>query len=131
MRVKPVDIREVWDSIEPKIKSIKNRYKHDWRTEDVYAACLTGKSFIYVHDDNFIIVHDRINEYTLKTELFVWLVWSNGQDSLDEYFDDVCAIAKSVKAEKIKFSTQRKGYEKHAKSKGWKLESIIYEIEVP
>ena len=120
MRFKLVDIRLAWDEIKPHVEALKGRYSFDWRPEDVYAQCLTGRAFCYVCDDGFMIVKPQENQFTLEKELFMWIGigWS-GEDLINEYYEDTCAIAKEIYATKIVFDSSREGFRKVAKNNHW------------
>ena len=115
-----MDIRLVWDRIKPHIESIRTDLHMDWRCEDVYAQCMMGRAFCYTCEDGFVIVQPRENGYNLSKELFVWLCYSTAHDGLTEYYDDICAMAKSVHAKSIIFNSPRDGFRKVAKQKQWR-----------
>ena len=114
-----VDIRLVWEKIEPHIVQIKTDLSMDWRPHDIYAQCLMGKAFCYTCEDGFVIVKPQENNFTLARELFVWICFSTAQDGLSEYNEDIRAIAKNIHATAIIFSSPREGFRKLAKQNGW------------
>lgn len=130
MRLEQQDIRLQWDTIKPAIQALKDRYNLNWRPEDVYGACIAKRAFLYMDGSNFVILHDRINEFTAKVELFVWIAHSEDMNSLNDYFGDICEIAKGIGADMITFSSQRPGFLKVADKKGWRIRETIYELRV-
>lgn len=129
-RFKLTDIRLAWDRVGQPIADLQSRYKFDWRSEDVYARCLTGQSFCWLCEDGFVIVTPQENPFTLRKELFVWICigWS-GEDLINEYYDDICTIAKDIAASAIVFESPREGFLRMAKTNHWGVMSR-YELKV-
>lgn len=119
-RLKMTDIRLAWDIIKPDIDALRVDLNMEWRSEDVYSQCLTGKSFLWGCSDGFVIVHPRENPFTLEKELFVWICVSHIGDGLTEYYPDICAIAKDVHCTSIVFESPRDGFRKLAKANNWR-----------
>lgn len=128
-RLKLRDVRLVWDDIRPYVIEIRDQHNLGCKQEDVYAQCLYGNAFCYTCDDGFVIVKPQEDHHTLKKELFVWLCYSHGKDALIEYHDDICAIAKDIHAESIKFVSSRPGFQRLAKQNGW-LAMTTYKMPV-
>ncbi|WP_031431833.1 hypothetical protein [Methylomicrobium agile] len=118
-RFELVDIRLVWDRIKADVDALKAEYNLDWRSEDVYAQCLMGRAFCYVCPDGFVIVKPQENPFTLAKELFVWICVGRGGDDLNEYYPDICAIAKDIYATAIIFESPRPGFRRLAERNHW------------
>jgi hypothetical protein len=98
---------------------LREKHSFDWKCEDVYAQCLMGRAFCYTCSDGFVIVKPQENQFTLESELFVWVCISSAIDGLTEYNEDIRAIAKDINATSIIFSSPREGFRKIAKQNGW------------
>lgn len=113
------DIRVAWDHIKDDVSALKTQYNLDWRPEDVYAECLMGRAFCWMCADGFVIVRPQENRYTLAKELFVWICVSRAEDGLNDYYPDICEIAKDIGAETIIFESPREGFRRLAARNGW------------
>lgn len=129
MRLELTDIRQCWDSIAIDVEALRFTYGLDWRPEDIYAECRMGLAFCWLCGDGFVIVKPHENRFNNDKELFVWICVSRRGDGMVEYYDDLCEIAKDIGATKIKFESQRQGFHRVAKEKGW-TEMTEYTIKL-
>jgi hypothetical protein len=124
------DIRRVWHLIKADIEFLITRYRLDFRPEDVYAQCLIGRAFCYLCDNGFLIVKPQENQFTLEPELFVWICCGEGDNLIDDYYEDLLLIAQDIHAVRIVFETPRYGWKKYAKAKGWEPAMVTYRFPV-
>lgn len=121
-RLKLADVRTVWERMKPGVDKICGRLNLDWKPEDLYAFCLFREAFVHICDDGFAVVRIRQNQFNLKNELFVWLIigWS-GEDLVNEYMDDMMAIAKDAGCCDVVFDSPRLAWHKVAKENNWSM----------
>jgi len=122
MKLKATDIRQVWDDVQPGLQVIKNRFNPEWRTEDIYADCVSGNATLYMADGGFFVMRVDVERFTGQSTLFIWIVYGKAEDEWESYLDEIETLARSVGAKSISFESPRKGYQK----KGFEIENIKY-----
>jgi len=130
-RLYPVDIREHWDDIKQDLIDLQERYGYEWRPEDVYHECRTGEAFLYLGDKpGFIVFKEDTNRYTREPELFIWIACAPGMGHIDDYYEDYSAVARSIGAKTMTWSSPRKAFQRLAKKNHWKVRTTIYEMRI-
>jgi hypothetical protein len=118
------DIRECWDEIRPGLDHTRRKIDAPWRPEDVYAACVTGKAYLYTGDPGFIVVQSQINAFNGRPEMFLWVAYARGQDNIETFQDQVDEIAIEHGFDRIVMWSNRPGFQK---SSGWQSVANVYE----
>jgi hypothetical protein len=118
------DIRECWDEIRPGLEHTQRKISAQWRPEDVYAACVAGRAFVYTGEPGFIVVQQQSNLITGKPEMFLWVAYARGQDNISSFQDQVDEIAIEHGFDRIVMWSNRAGFEKVP---GWDIVASVFE----
>jgi hypothetical protein len=118
------DIREVWDAVRPGLEHTRRKIGAPWRPEDVYAACVAGRAYLYSCDEGFIVVQSQINAFNGRPEMFLWVAYARGQDNIETFQDQVDEIAIEHGFDRIVMWSNRPGFQKSA---GWNAVCTVYE----
>lgn len=109
-----VDIRKVWRQVMPGVMEIWGNLRwKEWIPEDVYAACVSGDAACFVEEDrepdaeviSFSIVRIDSKIYTGEKVLFIWLSWSNSNESAKTASVKADQLAKEQGCSAVEFST--------------------------
>ncbi|TQV82865.1 hypothetical protein [Aliikangiella coralliicola] len=115
------------------LSKLHQRYKTDWKPEDVFAECVNGKAELFENKQGFIILKVNTNRFNLHKTLFIWILHSyqasNNVLAEERYFEWLKALAKDVNAKSIQFETYRAGYERIL-PKEWQTKMISYSWSV-
>jgi hypothetical protein len=101
IKLKPRNLREVWDEIKPGLQEVKEAWPElsTWRVEDVYAAVLQEQAVIYTTEDGFAVCTLETDEYSLQSDLCIWIAYANEKSRggmLKKYLTSFIAVAKSL-----------------------------------
>lgn len=126
------DVRQEWEWVKPKVEEIREHCREDWRSEDVYAACLYNKAQLFIGTGaferlGFVVLQVVQNDSTLHNELFIWLASGEGVGLQDEFIPEIKRIAKDMQCNRIYFRSRRQGW---LKSKIAKLSCMEYDIDI-
>lgn len=119
-----MDIRDIWEEILPGLEAVKKKINAQWRPVDVYAACVAGRAFIYTGEPGFIVVQQQSNLITGKPEMFLWVAYARGQDSIATFQGQVDEIAIEHGFDRIVMWSNRAGFEKVP---GWDIVASVFE----
>ena len=122
------DIRDVWDEVKFGLERTKEKSNATWRIEDVYAACLVGKAFLYVGEPGFVIVQPKEDPITGEPELLVWVAFSCEHHSVERFQTAVDNLGKDHGFKKLVMQSSRPGWDK---TPGWTAVSVNYERVLP
>lgn len=130
--VHPDDIHAYWPYVQPRLLKVKERTKARWIPEDVYAALKAGRSSLHIAEQGvdyvgFVILQPS-SDYDGKT-LWVWVVFSEGQDLIERYEPQLTGYARKIGAKRLSFSSPRK-WERRLKVFGWSEAHAVFEKEV-
>ena len=106
-----LDVRTAWEVVAPGIESIRSEMPWPmWRSEDIYAACLSGEAHILVQPEvgpqtAFLVVKIVDNGGMLGKSLFLWIAWSKDAESAGKVMGDLEDIARRMGCSSIDFST--------------------------
>ena len=98
----PRNLQEVWDTIKPYLEEMKagpDPALSTWRVEDVYAAVLQERAVIYTTDDGFAICMVDTDEFSLKSDLFIWIAYAyqpKRGNILAKYLPSFIEVAKDL-----------------------------------
>jgi len=127
-----VDIRTCWEEVKPGIVEILKDRTLSYRAEDVYAACVNNKAYLYKADHSFVILTIEVDEFTNEQTLFIWLgyayekgtnVWAQKRDWFDQ-------LAKSIGCRYIAAHTKIKELESYFLKEGWELDTRVFRRKV-
>lgn len=118
------DARAVWDEIRPGLEAVKAKSHAPWRPEDVYAALLAGRAFLYLGEPGFVIVEPKEDPFTGEGELLVWIAYSREVGAVERFQEAVDDLARTHGFTKLTLWSDRPGWEK---TPGWQQVSAIYE----
>lgn len=122
-----VDVRDVWDDIRPGIESTKKKIGAPWRPEDIYAACIANRAFIYTGETGFIVVQPGHNAFNGKAEMFIWIAYAEGEGNIDRFQAAVDDLADDHGFDTMTMWSCRPGFERVP---GWKAVATVYEREL-
>lgn len=118
------DIREVWGEVRLGLEHVRQKTEAPWRVEDVYAACVVGKAFLYVGEPGFIVCQPQEDKLSGKPELLVWVAYSRDQDSVERFQPAVDALAREAGFSKLVMWSNRPGWQRN---EGWTQVATVYE----
>jgi hypothetical protein len=121
------DVRECWDDVLPGLADIKEKRSPSWRPEDVYAACLSGKAFLYVADccGCFVVLQEKQDAHSLRRDLLVWIGYGF-DDAQGAHVHELLELARKIEAKRLVMISPRKGFERT----GWTIDTTTYFMEV-
>ena len=129
--IHPDNLHSVWDFVLEGLKRIHSRSQDRWKPEDIYWQIKTGNYSLHLVDDNkgFVILQ-IINGWDGK-ECFVFCAYIvPGEAAIEDAFEEVKQMARSVNAKRVKFQSMRKGWSKRAEQLGYKPAYLEYEMEL-
>jgi hypothetical protein len=119
------NIREVWPSVKRGLEVIQRRCPEvRWRPEDIYAACVNGDAILCFEDENFIVLKEFIDPFSLARVLWVWVAYGTGINAMQERLDE---YAREQGYDEIRLTSSRKGW---ASVKGWEFIEATYRREL-
>jgi len=130
--VNPNDLSNVWDTIKPGLAKVRKHGDH-WREEDVYMAIKQGASNLHIG-----ILDNRYAGFIVTTVqqsydgvvLHIWVCYSQVGNLLDSGMTHLREWAASVKARRIVFTSDRKGWERVGERHGFRPTLVTFECEV-
>ena len=133
--VEQAKIREIWPIIKEGIEAVEAT-TDAWIAEDIYMALKLGTCILHIGKLNgeykgFIITQQQDNYGTIT--LHIWAAYSHGQDFdiIVDSTNQAIEWAKKIKAEKITFSSTRKGWCRKIKQMGFVQSPLItYEMKL-
>lgn len=131
--IEPARLHEVWEEVRTGLLEVQ-KAGDDWLAEDVYKSIKDGLSQLHMGylegDYKGFIVTQQIPGYK-GLKLHIWAVYSNGsskENLMELALPQVEEWAENIRATKITFSSNRRGWEKNRL--GFKPTVTIYEKEV-
>lgn len=116
--IDPINLHTYWGQVREGLLEVK-KAGDDWIPEDIYKSIKDGLSQLHMgYVDGLykgFIVTQQIPGYK-GLKLHIWAVYSNGsteENLLDLALPQVEGWAENIKATKITFSSNRKGWEKN------------------
>jgi len=127
--ITPQELREWWPSIKPGLENVKAKSPENWIVEDVYCDCFIKKSMIWALLDEGKIIGYWLLQLNGQ-ELHVWAGWAleNRHDNLEIGLKYIKDIARQGNAKYITFSSHRRGWDKRAKTLGFRPRLWICEV---
>jgi hypothetical protein len=133
--VEPVvgDIRKDWDSVGPAVNRLIQDYPQlSFRSEDVYAAVVSGEAIYWKAPEGFVISTVEIDEFSGEKTLLIWLAWSHkrGKKNVLKYYPFFQKTAKEAGMEAIEVRTPLPEMRQILVGAGWKVDTVVYRLEV-
>jgi len=120
-----VDIRKVWDVIRPGLELIHSENNPDWRIEDVYAACVSQRSFLLMDSartaSGFIVLQTKSHPFRDSKIMLIWIAYDPVPGSLMTYADELEALALNTGHSEIEFLTPHRGLWDLGQQYGYRL----------
>jgi len=126
--LEPYDIRQTWETVKCWLDIVADN--QDWRSEDVYAACVAGNAALYMPDDDdegLLILRVTENPFTGDKVLFIWVAYSPLGDAQEKYSGDLESIAREAGCQWIEFESKRKGFSRRGE---WEPMNTMYRRKV-
>jgi len=130
MPIQAVRVQESWDAISPKIDLITSNLPwRDFRKEDLYAACSSGRAAIFIDTDfplgeSFFIARMDENESTGEKVLFLWIAHSEAPETAGRVHDVVADIAANSGCSAVEFITGSEEVMEHGAAFGF--DKVLY-----
>jgi hypothetical protein len=129
--VHPDALYDVWPFIKEGLTRIHDRATDRWLVEDVYHGIKSNGFSLHIVNDREGFVLLQPTRGWDGPELFVFAAYIvPGHDVMDEAFDEVKRIGKSMGAKRIKFQSKRQGWAKRAEQLGYAFGHVEYEITI-
>ena len=123
------DLRQHWDYVKHGLELVRAKGHTEWIVEDVYCDCYENRSMLFIG----IIDKQPVGFVVLQpigNTLHVWATWSTLNDKTLFYqaWQEIQEIAKQGGKYKVTFSSQRKGWERHARQMGFLPSTWEYKL---
>jgi hypothetical protein len=129
--VHPDQLHDHWGMVKEGLEYIIAKTKDRWKPEDIYHHIKANSMGLYVLEtgEGFSILQP-IKGWD-GTELYVFCGYSRvSHDVVLACMDQIKIIAKGIGAKRVKFQSNRNGFEKRAQEMGYSLDFVQYECEV-
>ena len=134
--IPPADLHLIWPRVREGLDEVVRRAPAHWIPEDVYHALRANAATLHIATDSSdgeylgFMVLMRVDMWDGPT-LHVWAAHSQGEhDVLVNGVEPLKALARSIQARRVVFSSQRKGWEKKGEVIGFKPTTTSFELEV-
>ena len=123
------ELRKWWASVRPGLEKIKGRSPENWIVEDVYTDCFNQRAMLWV-----LIENNRYEGFfvlqPIGEELHVWAAYSVKHDEIivKEALQFIKNMARETGNKYLTFSSHRPGWDRRAKSYGFKPRKWISEV---
>ena len=124
-----VDITQVWDTVKVGLEQVSLDTSPDWRLEDVYAECVSGKAHILMDKSRtatgFIILQSVKIPFQQAAKLLIWIAYDPVQNSLATYGEELETLARNTGHQQIEFLSPHEGLWTLAKSSGYQFQWAV------
>lgn len=122
------NIREHWDFVRPGLEEIRSALEPAWIPEDIYTACMEGRSHLFTTDEGFVVLNTYKEPYTGRGVLFIEVAWAKDRGNKNvfkhtSFFED---LARKLGCSYIETGSPVDRLETYFKSAAWNLETRIY-----
>ena len=130
MAMEPVDIREVWPTVREGLIAVKEKASPPWIPEDVYAACVGQKAFLYMDPERtekgFAVVCSNYCEFERISKFLLWVVYDPEHGTANHYVDQWEDIAIKTGHDAVEFVTPIDAIGRLTKKLGYRKVSSLY-----
>jgi len=114
-------LRTHWEYVKHGLEIVRSKGHPEWIVEDVYCDCYENRSMLFIG----VIDQQPVGLVILQPiadALHIWATWStlNNQTLFYQAWQEIQQIAKQGGKSRVTFSSQRKGWERKARSLGFK-----------
>ncbi|WP_163557594.1 hypothetical protein [Halomonas sp. NO4] len=106
-RLTPARIEDHWQAIRPCLDKVQTKAPARWSPDDVYAACVEGRAFLFVCPEGFCILRPLAGSVTTVQ---VWIVYGEGDSLITRYEPEIERLAREIGARRLVFTSTRPGY---------------------
>ncbi len=122
-------LRTHWEYVKHGLEIVRSKGHPEWIVEDVYCDCYENRSMLFIG----VIDQQPVGLVILQpiaNALHIWATWStlNDQTLFYQAWQEIQQIAKQGGKSRVTFSSQRKGWERKARSLGFKPQTWEYRI---
>lgn len=130
MAMEPVDIREVWPTVQEGLVAVKEKTSPPWIPEDIYAACVGQKAFLYMDPERtekgFAVVQSQWCEFERISKFLLWVVYDPEYGTANHYVDQWEEIAMKTGHHCVEFVTPIEAVGRLTKGLGYTKVSSLY-----
>ena len=129
--IPPEEIGKHWKFVREGLQYVVDKTKDRWLPEDVYMHIKSGNMNLFMQDsgDGFAVLQP-VKGWD-GTELYIFCGYSrSGHELVMQECEQIKDIARSIGAKRVKFQSNRKGFEKLAQDMGYTLDFVQYEVEI-
>lgn len=129
--IHPEDLSKHWKFVREGLQYVVDKTQDRWLPEDVYMHLKSNNMGLYMQDsgDGFAILQP-IKGWD-GMELYIFCGYSRDKhDVVMQDIESIKDIAKSIGAKRVKFQSNRKGFNKLAQDMGYTLDFVQYEMEI-
>ena len=114
-------LRQHWEYVRHGLEIVRSKGHTDYIAEDVYCDCYEQRSMLFIG----IVDNKPVGFVVLQpigNRLHVWAAWSllNDETLFTQAFQEIQQIAKQGGKTKVTFNSERRGWERKARQKGFK-----------
>lgn len=125
--LQPTELKNYWPEIKNGLEKVLQKTQSaSWIPEEIFSAVYYQKAICVIGLSNEDIAWGFVGYTTQDRIFFVWAAWSHINTS--QGFQALDNLAKRLNCTKIKFETDRLGWEKLAPSKGFRPCAWIKEL---
>lgn len=132
--IDPKDLHTVWDYVQSGLSHLLKRAPDKWTPCDVYHHLKAGNFYLQMTQDEqanttgFVVL--QVTQGWIGKEMHVFAAFSLDPAIMDYAFGHVKDLAKSMGIKYLKFTSNRKGWNKRAEELGYQFENTTYEIDL-
>ncbi len=121
--IPPDDLPGVWEFVSAGLQTVLargvakdnngNEVREPWNTDDVYRCLRSSRAYLFVHENGFLILARREEEWSLEPYLLVWVGWFQKGSALvldGELFDWLDAQARLLNCKRLRIISPRMGW---------------------
>lgn len=129
--VAPNDLYLVWDYVKAGLEHLLKRAPDKWLPEHIFHHIMAGNFYLHMtqkegENTGFVVL--QVTQGWQGLEMHVFAAYSLDAEIMDYAFEQVKELAKKMNVKFLKFTSNRKGWEKRALELGYTYENTSYEI---
>ena len=130
MPMEPEDIRGVWPTVREGLVFVKEKTSPPWIPEDVYAACVNQKAFLYMDRERtergFAVVQSQYCEFERISKFLLWIVYDPEYGTANHYVNEWEELAMKTGHGAVEFVTPIDAMGRLTKKHGYRKVSSLY-----
>lgn len=124
------DIRKEWGWVKRGVEEIlSSSDKLTFRPEDIYASCLTQKSYLWITHEGFVVSTTDIDPFTNQKIFFIWLAWAKnrGNDIAAKHQAFFENVARATEHDLMELRSPHLGLMNYmTETLGWEVNHVSY-----